>query len=134
MNRFDGYGNRALAVSMSLLNILLWPVTQLEVRLGADKTAQKFGPIPIKHQALAHVERWGLMSLGVLSAVSMAFRSLTLWIPVGFLITAVVDPFYWSWKFKTPIVAKEDFKLGLVVNLAPIWMFLIGYSIGVVIP
>lgn len=119
------------SIFTELLFFLLIPIILLEDKLVDEKTKMRYGIVPRGESIAAHFERWGLMLVGVYSG----FFGLLLMggiVTLGFSIAGFVDPFIWSRKKGMQMfrVEKKDFVLGLVVNLAPIWLFWLGFLIG----
>lgn len=118
--------NKALAV-------LLSPITLLERKLLDDDIKEKYGVISRKESVTAQFERWGLMVLGVYCGMmGSAYLLIGGAVTIGFLIAGFIDPFIWARKdgMQMFLIKRGDFKLGVVVNLAPIWIFWVGFLMG----
>jgi len=118
-------------IGSRILAALLWPLILLEHRLITDKDKEKYGTLPKSEGFVAAFERWGIMAIGVFSGL------FGLWIicaavTLGFFLAGFIDPFIWLRKdgMQMAAVNKNDFKLGIMVNLAPIWLFWIGFLVG----
>lgn len=122
-----------MTVLNKVLDVLLSPIAFIERRLLDDSIKEKYGVISRKESVTAQLERWGLMILGIYCGVmGSAYLLIGGAVTAGFLIAGFIDPFIWARKdgMQMVQVKRGDFKLGVIVNLAPIWMFWVGFSIG----
>lgn len=132
----DYSGVRSMTVLTRALAILLFPVVLLERKFVDDKVKEKYGAIAKKESWRAQGERWGMMILGGYCGVGISILPsillIGLAVTAGFLIAGFIDPFIWARKNGMQMfnIEKKDFKLGVIVNLAPIWMFWVGFGIG----
>jgi hypothetical protein len=129
---------KLLDASSRMLGVLLWPIVLLEQKLLTNKIAEELGlikneKVPIRHMVAAHIERWGLMAVGVMSGSTgtVGFFMATV-VMVGFSVAIFIDPLIWASRRMTTF-SRGDLKLGLVVNLAPMWMFWLGFMAGMVL-
>lgn len=114
-----------------ILTFLLWPVVLLERTLLSDTDKSKYGVLTAREAFVAQIERWGLLAIGVFSGV------FGLWliggvVTLGFLFAGFVDPFIWARRKGIQVVeiGKKDFGIGIIVNLAIIWLFWLGFLVG----
>lgn len=122
-----------MTVLTGALDVLLFPISLIERKLLNEDIKEKYGVISKKESVTAQLERWGLMVLGIYCGVmGSAYLLIGGAVTAGFLIAGFIDPFIWARKdgMQMFLIKRGDFKLGVVVNLAPIWMFWVGFSIG----